>query len=432
MIIKFRQRQSKERPTTFYVKRLFMGLMLVILLVSARQPIQAPAAEQSLSPAKGLRPDAPAYAVRGPFEVGYRPIVIGEGTEQQLDVDLWYPALNPGEAMEEITYEFTPQSPALQSDEQAVVLGHALLDAPIDDAMGPYPLVLFSHGFGANPEWYSALSEHYASHGFIVLAPEHIEYDWLENAAATVSRPLDIKRTLDYAEEITAPGGELAGQIDMENVAVVGHSYGGYTALALAGAQFDMHALTERCAALAEDDPNTFLCQPLLGKEEMLADGLGLESVPEGLWPPVGDPRVTTIVSIAGDSYMFDAAGLSKITIPLLAIGGTADTGTPYDWGIKPSFDFASSEQKALVSFNGAEHMIAGNLCEDMPFLRGSPFYEFICLDPVWDKARALDLINHFTAAFLLDTLKGDQAARKVLLPDAVQFPGIEYATTLN
>lgn len=416
----------------FALNRLFMGLMIVVLLVSACQPIQAPAPEQTLSMPTGLRPDAPPFAVHGPFGVGYKPIAIGEGTEQQLNVDLWYPALNPEGALEEITYEFVPQSPDLQSDEPAVVRGHALLDAPIDDAMGPYPLVIFSHGFGANPEWYSTLTEHYASHGFVVLAPEHVEHNWFENAAATVSRPLDIKRTLDYAEEITAPGGDLAGQIDMGNVAVVGHSYGGYTALAMAGAQFDVDGLTERCAALAEDDPPTFLCQPLIGKEEMLADGLGLESVPEGLWPPVGDPRVTAIVSIAGDSYLFGEAGLSKITIPMMAIGGTADTGTPYAWGIKPSFDFASSEQKALVSFIGAEHMIAGNLCEDMPFFSGSPFYGFICLDPVWDKARALDLINHLTTAFLLDTLKGDQSAHAALLPAAVQFPGIEYTTTLK
>jgi hypothetical protein len=26
----------------------------------------------------------------------------------------------------------------------------------------------------------------------------------------------------------------------------------------------------------------------------------------------------------------------------MLAIGGTADTGTPYDWGIKPAYDYAT------------------------------------------------------------------------------------------
>ena len=39
------------------------------------------------------------------------------------------------------------------------------------------------------------------------------------------------------------------------------------------------------------------------------------------------------ILPIAGDSYLFDKAGLAKITVPLMAIGGTADTGTPFDLG---------------------------------------------------------------------------------------------------
>lgn len=51
---------------------------------------------------------------------------------------------------------------------------------------------------------------------------------------------------------------------------------------------------------------------------------------------------------------------------------------------------------------------------------------------PVWDKARVLDLIDHFSTAFLLDTLKGDKAAHAVLLPDAATFPGIEYMTTMK
>ena len=93
------------------------------------------------------------------------------------------------------------------------------------ELLGPYPLVVFSHGFSATSQWYSTLAEQYASHGFIVLAPEHVgENDWMENVSSTAGRPLDIKRTLDYTEQITAPGGDMAGQIDMENVAVAGHS----------------------------------------------------------------------------------------------------------------------------------------------------------------------------------------------------------------
>jgi hypothetical protein len=54
----------------------------------------------------------------------------------------------------------------------------------------------------------------------------------------------------------------------------------------------------------------------------------------------------------------------------------------------------------------------------------------FACADPVWDMDRAHDLINHFTTAFLLDTLKGDKDAHAALLAENVSFLGITYETT--
>src|SRR5262245_38164164 len=116
----------------------------------------------------------------------------------------------------------------------------------------------------------------------------------------------------------------------------------------------------------------------------------------------------------------------------MMAIGGTADTGTPYEWGVKPAYEFAASAQKALVTFVGAEHLMVGTPCENEPWMSKHPAYVWFCFDPVWDRERSLDLIHHFSTAFLLDTLKGDHAAHEALLPGAVNFPGIEYATTLK
>ena len=123
---------------------------------------------------------------------------------------------------------------------------------------------------------------------------------------------------------------------------------------------------------------------------------------------------------MAGDSYLFDKAGLAKITVPMMAIGGTADTGTPYEWGSKPSYDNASSAKKALVTLEGAEHTITSS-CKNMPWISETPFGPWICFDPVWDKDRGLDLIHHFSTAFLLDTLKGDAAAAQALAPENVR-----------
>lgn len=405
--------------------------MALVLFVSACQPI-TPVPEQQ--PA-GSSPDAPAYAVHGSFAVGFKSLVSGEGTEQPLAVSAWYPALNPAGAEEEITYDMVIKDATWAGDHETVVYGHALLDAEPDASQGPYPLVVFSHGFSMSAPGYSMSAEHYASHGFIVLAPDHKEqFDptWEDMWKAAIDRPRDAGLTLDYAEELTAPGGAMAGLIDMEHVAVVGHSYGGYTALAMAGAQFDLDAYNARCAQLPANDPRSFLCMPIVPREAEMAARAGLDPMPVGLWPSFGDPRVTAVIPMAGNSYLFDEAGLANITIPIMAIGGTADTGTPYDWGTGPSYDFAASEQKALVSFVGAEHMIYAAPCENQPWMNDHPAAVYFCADAVWDKEHALDLIHHFSTAFLLDTLKGDPAAHAALLPDAVDFSGIEYTTTMQ
>ncbi|MCB0187478.1 MAG: alpha/beta fold hydrolase, partial [Caldilineaceae bacterium] len=313
--------------------------------------------------------------------------------------------------------------------------GHALRDAAIDDGQGPYPLVVLSHGFMLSPAWYHTLAEQYASYGFIVLAPDHPEeFDPTFGAMwqTLIDRPAAVSRTLDYAEGLTAPGGAMAGLIDMTKVAVVGHSYGGYTALAAAGAQYDMAAYKARCATLEADDPHAFFCMPIVPNEAAMAERAGLEAVSDGLWPSFGDPRVTAIIPMAGDSYLFDAAGLAQISAPMLAIAGGADTGTPLDWGAQPAYAYASSAQKSLVVLEGGEHMLFTTPCENQPWLSEHPYYEYFCFDPAWEKPAALDLIHHFSTAFLLATLKGDQDAHAMLLPAAVHFPGIEYATTLE
>jgi predicted dienelactone hydrolase len=140
----------------------------------------------------------------------------------------------------------------------------------------------------------------------------------------------------------------------------------------------------------------------------------------------MGDTRVDAIIPMAGESYMFDQAGLARITVPVLAMQGTLDY---FEWGADPTFEYAGSAQKVLVAFEGAGHVIFGNNCDTMPWLVDADMW-WMCLDPVWEQKRANDLVNHFTTAFLLATLKDDPEAAAALAPEVVQFPGITYETT--
>jgi predicted dienelactone hydrolase len=410
------------------LRKLF-AMLLIAVLVVPMLVIHSSAGAQEGPAAQGLRPDAPTYALHGPYWVGTRDFVIEPDSDRPLPVTVWYPALNPDGLEEAVTYtiEYPPAVP------QVPIAGRAIQDATPDAERGPYPLVIFSHGaFG----WrYSSLYflEHLASYGFVVMSADHIG-DTPANmedegafVRAHVNRPVDISREIDYADTLTAEGGALAGTIDTERVAVSGHSSGGWTALLAAGVRRDYTALNAWCA---ENPDDFWTCANLLGQEQTLANLLGLNAVPEGLWPPVGDPRVDAIVLFApGNVPAFGRDGLAAVTVPSITVAGTADSFVPYDDGAKLAYEALGGPSKTLVTFEQGGHTMFGDSCSLAPWLIDYGLY-WLCSDSVWDMDRAHDLTNHFTTAFLLATLKGDKDATAALAPDQVSFAGITYETT--
>ncbi len=419
----------------FHRTRTWIFFVLIVSVVCLSMSVVF--AQDATPEAVGLRPDAPTYAVHGPYWVGTRQMEIPEKDgKPALKLTLWYPALNPKNQKEEFAYHPVMKYDPLPTDidpSTYVYAGHALGDADPNGTDAPYPLVVFSHGSFSSPSYYTYLLEHLASYGLIVIAPDHVEMNHLneENssvfASSFIDRPLDTIRTLDYAEVLNKDDSAFKALIDMNRVAMVGQSAGGYDALVAAGARYDLIGYNARCAALAKDDPNQGLCSIFVPFENDMVKWAGLESMPTGLWPSWGDKRIKSIVTMAGDSYLFDKAGLAEINIPVLAIGGTRDEATAYEWGVRPTYDNISSQQKALVTFENANHYMFLNDCSTAPWWSTKLGAYWFCSDSIWDMNRAHDLINHFTTAYLLDQLKGDKEAAKALAPDAVSFPGIKY-----
>lgn len=108
------------------------------------------------------------------------------------------------------------------------------LDAPpIGDAL---PLVVFSHGEGGTPWGYRGLTTHLVHAGFAVALVEHTGNSRRDNSlsgtpANLANRPRHVRLAIDAAFADEQVGARLA----KESVAVAGHSFGGYTALAVAG-----------------------------------------------------------------------------------------------------------------------------------------------------------------------------------------------------
>ncbi len=110
---------------------------------------------------------------------------------------------------------------------------------PPDRAAGPFPLVVFGHGFAVTPEIYGAMLDAWARAGYVVAAPVFP----LENADAPggpdesdlVNQPRDMSLVITRLLTADAvPGGALAGLIAPRAIAVAGQSDGGETALAVA------------------------------------------------------------------------------------------------------------------------------------------------------------------------------------------------------
>jgi predicted dienelactone hydrolase len=366
-----------------------------------------------LSACHGDRMPEGALAQRGPSEVGFRVLEQERENAAPLAIKAWYPAVADSNGDPEIVYDIVVDGMPF-SGGAAEIYGSAQRDASPDDTTA-HPLVVFSHGFTFGPEWYHQMAEHLASHGFVVLAPDHEESGWKDDVLrATVTRPWDISDTLDFAE--TEPFGP--GIIDLEHVAVVGHSYGGYTALAVGGARIEPSHLEERCRFEFNLMVRDLFCNPFVGKSPELAEHMGLDDVPNGLWPSMRDERVDAIVPMAPNAYLFGPSGLAQVKVPTLLLGGTGDTSAPWDWGTGMAWEHISSEEAVLVPFDGAEHMLPVADCDTMPFTDelNPLFHSIMCADYAWDKAAGHANIHQLTTAFLKRHLQDDVDAQDVLV----------------
>lgn len=111
--------------------------------------------------------------------------------------------------------------------------------APPAKSSGPFPLVVFGHGFNVTPAIYARLLQAWASAGYVVAAPifplTNKNAPGGANESDIVSQPADMRVVITRMLAASAARrGILSRLLDPHEIAVSGQSDGGMTALATA------------------------------------------------------------------------------------------------------------------------------------------------------------------------------------------------------
>ena len=217
--------------------------------------------------------------------------------DQPLQLHIWYPGGNDGVSME--------------LGRNAVFKGTRVRVGARPQS-GKFPLVVLSHGSGGNAVNIGWIASHLAEQGIIVVATNHpgtTSRDSIPHETVKIwQRPADLSAMLDYFE--ATPPGPLVP--DMERVGAVGFSLGGYSVLALAGAQVSKQLYIDYCAAM----PEMWDCQ------WFRQAGVDLSKTNAALFDRNNrDGRVKSVVAIdPGLAQAFVSNSLAQVRTPIQII----------------------------------------------------------------------------------------------------------------
>lgn len=264
----------------------------------------------------------------GDHEVGVATVTIPDPAgERPLTVDVWFPLdadVDVG-ALAAQQYTLLPGVYYESPNAYAATVEQMATDQQ-------FPLIVYSHGSGGLRYIYSAYTETLASHGYIVVAPDHTgntAIDRLAGSDATIevnafNRPTDVRRVTDAFVDPGDPvAGPFATHVDADHIVVTGHSFGGFTAIA------SVTGFSNEIGTVAIDD------------------------------------RIDAIVMLApavGPALLSDDL-LSTIAVPFMVLVGTDDVTTPVDPNVTRLWDLTTNTPAYRVELVAGEHQTFTDLC---------------------------------------------------------------------
>jgi predicted dienelactone hydrolase len=291
-----------------------------------------------------------------------------------LPVMVWYPA--------EVSENIMPFGYYGQ------VEGKAILNAKPQEMQ--HPLIVFSHGLGMCSFQSVFLMEFLAENGYIVAAPDHDDaalchiggtsevtncqltksmlkslgnldksvqalfpdkLHYLDNPAY---RPWQISLVIDslLADPV------FSRLINQAQIGVMGHSFGGWTAEAVAGAEIDCQNPSSYAPSVCEASDQD-LSTAINNGKICCQDGY------RGQISHFRDSRVRAVIVLGPGSFIFPHYGAWKIETPIMFISGDhfevdfqTNLLTPYNLSLQPKY---------LLVFQTVGHMTASDLVYQKP-----------------------------------------------------------------
>jgi predicted dienelactone hydrolase len=375
-------------------------------------------------------------AQMGPYAIGFTSFLLVDSSRnvdtggRPIPVFVWYP-VDPADvdgSTPEAVYPLDPVSGMVpvsySSDWEPYGMDPAFQEPPVS-AEGPFPLVVFSPGWGAPAICHIAVGTRLASHGFVVAVAYHWGDAWWpwepfdHIAVAAMNRPWDVSFMLTALLDMNATAGDLmCGAINPEQVAASGWSLGGYAAMALAGGD---DSVCDKSFELGFTDTPLETCVPILP-----------------------DPRIKVIVPLDGSTQFLYFDELSRITLPCMGIGEEWSTLMaifgPGMASWQARLHAASMGQPGYrVDLADANHQTFSNACEFVMVLYDMGIIDeayrdsllaAMCDVPI-SRETANTLITSYMVAFLKENLAGESGYQFMLTPGyALQEPYIEFFVT--
>ncbi len=384
----------------------------------------------SMTPAMAAPAAVADAGQKGPFEIGFTSFMLtdasrpGDGlayASRPIPVYVWYPvdaeAVAPSSPEAQVPLD--PIYGGLPAYPASAWLPYGFdqaLQEPPPSTQGPFPLVVFSPGWGAEPWFHMPVAARLASHGFVVAVMYHFGdqfWPWeppLDHVAvAAFNRPRDMSFVLsDLLAKNVTPGHLLEGTIRADQVAAAGWSLGGYAAITTAGGD---DSVCDMFYGMFPQDPPPWTCAPTLP-----------------------DTRFEVIVPLDGSGQALHFWEMARVTVPVLGMGeewstlaALAEQGAPPGWEAWQARNHAaySGHPAYRVDVLNSNHPSFGDVCDGFRFLVDQGIFPAAAMEPVFaancdpyiPSALANRIITQYMVAFLKVELAGERGYSAMLTP---------------